>query len=271
MFYESKESSFFIVNETNPLEYPLHVHPYIEVVHAVRGKTEMQIGSEKYLVDTGDIAIVFPNIPHDYHTLSPAEETQLHIMNCYVDLIPMLKSQLLSMYPKNPVLHKSQIHDDVYFAERRLFEESHVSGVHTPPSIISSLVTLLLTRLFPYLNLSDYEGHIPQDLTCDIIAYISQHFTEDISLSSVAAEFGVGKYTVSRIFSNVLKVTFLHYINSLRIDYAVYLLINTDLNITNIAMECGYHSQQTFNRIFKELYSCTPKEYRKKYFETPLY
>ena len=100
MFYESKESSFFIVNETNPLEYPLHVHPYIEVVHAVRGKTEMQIGSEKYLVDTGDIAIVFPNIPHDYHTLSPAEETQLHIMNCYVDLIPMLKSQLLSMYPK---------------------------------------------------------------------------------------------------------------------------------------------------------------------------
>lgn len=160
----------------------------------------------------------------------------------------------------------------MYTLPSAVFLRNHTSVEFIPPpSIISSLVTLLLTRLFPYLNLSDYEGHIPQDLTCDIIAYISQHFTEDISLSSVAAEFGVGKYTVSRIFSNVLKVTFLHYINSLRIDYAVYLLINTDLNITNIAMECGYHSQQTFNRIFKELYSCTPKEYRKKYFETPLY
>ena len=159
----------------------------------------------------------------------------------------------------------------MYTLPSAVFLRNHTSVEFIPPSIISSLVTLLLTRLFPYLNLSDYEGHIPQDLTCDIIAYISQHFTEDISLSSVAAEFGVGKYTVSRIFSNVLKVTFLHYINSLRIDYAVYLLINTDLNITNIAMECGYHSQQTFNRIFKELYSCTPKEYRNKYFETPLY
>ncbi|HIX36789.1 MAG TPA: AraC family transcriptional regulator [Candidatus Blautia pullistercoris] len=96
---------------------------------------------------------------------------------------------------------------------------------------------------------------------------ISQHFTEDISLSDVSAAFGVGKYTVTRIFSNVLKISFLQYINSLRIDYAMYLLTNTDLNMTDIAMECGYHSQQTFNRIFKELCSCTPKEYKKIHYK----
>jgi len=270
MFYESKESSFFIVNETNPLQYPLHVHPYIEVVHAVKGITEMQIGTERYRIENGEIAVVFHNIPHDYHTPSTIGNTQLHIMNCYVDLLPMLKTQLLGKYPKNPVLHKSQIHEDVLYAEHRLFEASHYGTTHTP-ELVSSLVTSLLIRVFPYLSLADYQEYMPQDLTSDILAYISQHFTEDISLASVAAAFGIGKYAVSRIFSNVLKVSFLHYINSLRIDYAVYLLINTDLNITNIAMECGYHSQQTFNRIFKELYSCTPKEYRKKYFETPLY
>ena len=268
MFYESKETSFFIVNERSQLEYPLHVHQYIEVVHVVEGKTEMQIGSEKYLVNTGEIGVIFPNIPHDYHTLSPTGKTQLHIMNCYVDLIPMLKTQLLGMYPQTPVLHKEQIHEDVPYAEHRLFETARHYGTRTPPpELISSLVTLLLTRLFPYLHLTDYQESLPQDLTCNILAYISKHFTEEISLSSIGAVFGIGKYAVSRIFSNILKVSFLHYINSLRIDYAKYLLLNTDLSITNIAMECGYHSQQTFNRVFKELCSCTPKEYKKIHYE----
>ena len=132
-------------------------------------------------------------------------------------------------------------------------------------------MTLLLTRLFPYLSLTEYEESMPQDLVIDILAYISRNFTEDISLASVGGVFGVGKYKVSRIFSKILKVSFLHYINSLRIDYARYLLLNTDLNITNIAMECGYHSQQTFNRIFKELCSCTPKEYKKIHYENTVF
>lgn len=268
MFYESKENSFFIVNERTQLEYPIHVHQYIEVVHAVEGKTEMQIGLEKYLIDTGEIGVIFPNVPHDYNTLSPTGKTQLHIMNCYVDLIPMLKTQLLGMYPQTPIIHKEQIHEDVSYAKHRLFEASHHYASHPPaPELINSLVTLLLSRLFPYLSLTEYQQSLPQDLTSDILAYISKHFAEEISLSSVGGAFGIGKYTVSRIFSNILKVSFLHYINSLRIDYAKYLLLNTDLNITHIAMECGYHSQQTFNRIFKELCSCTPKEYKKIHYE----
>ena len=93
----------------------------------------MQIGTEKYQIETGEIAVVFPNIPHDYHTPSTIGNTQLHIMNCYVDLLPMLKTQLLGKYPKNPVLHKSQIHEDVLYAEHRLFEASHYGTSHTPP------------------------------------------------------------------------------------------------------------------------------------------
>lgn len=133
MFYESKENSFFIVNERGQLEYPLHVHQYIEVVHVFEGKTEMQIGPEKYLISAGEIGVIFPNVPHDYHTLSPTGKTQLHIMNCYVDLIPMLKTQLLGMYPKTPVICEKQIHEDVPYAEHRLFEAAHHYASHTPP------------------------------------------------------------------------------------------------------------------------------------------
>lgn len=271
MFYEDHTNSFFIAKETKPLQFPLHIHQYIEVVHVVKGKVEMQIGEKRYLIDTGDLGMIFPNIAHDYHTLSSEGNTQLNILNCYLDLIPMLKSQLLEKYPLTPVIRKEQIHEDVTYAEQRLFEAVYLCH-HTPaPELISSLTTLLLIRLFPHLSLTPYQKHLPQDLYTDILTYISRHFSEEISLSSVAEALGIGKYAISRIFSNVLKINFLHYINSLRIDYAKYLLLNTDLNITNIAMECGYHSQQTFNRIFKELCSCTPKEYKKIHYENTLF
>ena len=133
MFYESKVNSFFIVNDRSQLEYPLHVHQYIEIVHVAEGKTEMQIGAEKYRISAGEIGVVFPNVPHDYHTLSPAGKTQLHIMNCYVDLLPMLKTQLLGMYPKTPVIPSEQIHEDILYAEHRLFEAVHHNCLHTPP------------------------------------------------------------------------------------------------------------------------------------------
>ena len=112
------------------------------------------------------------------------------------------------------------------------------------------------------LQLNDFESTPPLDLTSKIIAYIGSNFQDEITLPLLAKKFGVGKYTLSRIFSNVLGISLPAYLNSLRMDYATYLLLRTDMDIINVAMESGYHNQQTFNRIFKSTKGCTPKEYR---------
>ena len=62
-----------------------------------------------------------------------------------------------------------------------------------------------------------------------------------------------------------MKVSFSTYINSLRIDYADHLLMTTDLGMMEISIECGYHNQQTFYRLFKAHHKCTPKEYREEH------
>ncbi|MFR3321483.1 MAG: helix-turn-helix domain-containing protein [Lachnospiraceae bacterium] len=123
----------------------------------------------------------------------------------------------------------------------------------------------MLSRIFPKLILSDIKEAPQGDLSNEIITYIGKHFREEISLSTIAKHFGIGKCTLSRIFSNVLKVSFSTYINSLRIDYADHLLMTTDLGMMEISIECGYHNQQTFYRLFKTYHKCTPKEYRKEH------
>ena len=125
----------------------------------------------------------------------------------------------------------------------------------------------MLSRIFPYLKILPYESEEQglQDLSGKVISYIGSHFTQNISLENIANHFGIGKYSLSRIFSNVLHQNFNHYLNSLRINYAKHLLTTSDYSITRISVECAYNNQQTFNRIFKEFTGTTPKEYRKKF------
>lgn len=262
MFYENKPDFFLLYNETTPLQYPLHIHSYIEYVHVISGLIEMQIGDEVYTLKPGDIAFIFPNVPHKYHTLSASHDTQFYIMNSSVDILPMHKMELLGKYPHMPVVHPDPLHKDVLYAERRLFEIT-LKEENTP--LISSLTSLILCHIFPLLQLNDFENTPPLDLTCKIIAYIGNNFQEEITLPLLAKKFGIGKYTLSRIFSNVLGISLPSYLNSLRIEYAVYLLQRTDMDIINVAIESGYHNQQTFNRIFKNAKGCTPKEYRQSH------
>lgn len=259
MFYENKPEFFILYNETTPLQYPLHIHSYIEYVHVISGLVGMRIGGEDYALEPGDIALIFPNVPHKYQPLSSTQGPQFYIMNSSVEILPMHKMDLLGKYPCVPVVHPSPLHSDILYAEKRLFE---LTAKPENTQMISSLTSLILCHIFPMLKLSDFESTPPLDLTSKIIAYIGNNFQEDITLPLLAKKFGVGKYTLSRIFSNVLGISLPAYLNSLRMDYATYLLLRTDMDITTVAMESGYHNQQTFNRIFKNAKGCTPKEYR---------
>lgn len=101
MFYENKRELFLLFCEKNPIQFPLHLHQYLELVRIERGCVEMQIGSKKYLLQQGDLAFIFPNIPHDYHTLSGTSDTELHILNCYPTYLPLHTTVLMNNYPKN--------------------------------------------------------------------------------------------------------------------------------------------------------------------------
>ena len=256
--YENEKENYYCTFEYKPLDFPLHIHQVIELVHVIQGEIVMQIGPK------GQLALVFPNVVHNYHTLSEYGETLFYILNCNPNLLPYFKKDLLKGQPANPILDSNQIHTDFLYAEKRSVE---VHFCAETVALCSSLASLMLSRIFPYLKILPYEseGQGLQDLSGKVISYIGSHFTQNISLENIANHFGIGKYSLSRIFSNVLHQNFNHYLNSLRINYAKHLLTTSDYSITRISVECAYNNQQTFNRVFKEFTGTTPKEYRKKF------
>ena len=92
-------------------------------------------------------------------------------------------------------------------------------------------------------------------------------FKEQVSLESMAKDLGISKFTLSRVFSGTFHRNFNQYLNEQRLNYVCVHLECTDKSITDIWLDAGFDSQRTFNRVFRERYRMTPREYRSLYKE----
>jgi YesN/AraC family two-component response regulator len=96
------------------------------------------------------------------------------------------------------------------------------------------------------------------------IIYINNNYMSKITLDKVAKEACTSKYHFSREFKKSLSCTYKGYVNKLRIEKARELLKNGRISITEAAFSVGYPDLTTFERIFKKIVGCTPKEYKSR-------
>lgn len=96
-----------------------------------------------------------------------------------------------------------------------------------------------------------------------ITEYILCNFDRDITLSEVASKSNMAITTFCNFFKENYRVTFIEYLNTVRIGYACKLIGDINKNIVEVAYESGYKSLANFNRQFKKFKNMTPTEYRK--------
>ena len=87
---------------------------------------------------------------------------------------------------------------------------------------------------------------------------------EDISLDYLADQVGFSKFHFSRLFKEYTDYNFSDYLCIRRIKAAETLLEDPDYSITEVALNSGFASISTFNRIFKQKKGITPSEHRKR-------
>ena len=96
----------------------------------------------------------------------------------------------------------------------------------------------------------------------DCINYINFHYTEPLSLDSLAGRFVVNKNYLPTRFHQEVGMTVTAYINRTRIERSVPMLEKTSLSIQEIAESCGFSDGNYYTRVFRRLNSMTPHEYR---------
>lgn len=100
-----------------------------------------------------------------------------------------------------------------------------------------------------------------------VLKYIEEHYREKISLEDVAREVFMAPASFSRYFSREMGISFVNYVNNVRIEYAVQELLASETSISDIAWDNGFGSVSQFNKIFRKKYKMSPREYKEKWKE----
>lgn len=98
----------------------------------------------------------------------------------------------------------------------------------------------------------------------DIMYYIYKHIDTSINLDELAEMFSINKFYMHKIFKEIFGRNIYESIKSIRLQKASTLLLTNHYStISEIALLCGYSSQTSFIRAFKERFVMTPKKWRK--------
>lgn len=96
----------------------------------------------------------------------------------------------------------------------------------------------------------------------EMVSYIYQHYSEKISLTDIAAAGNICRNKCCVIFRHYLQQSPIEFLNSYRLKVSCSLLAETDDNITQIALSCGFNHLSYYSKLFLQNYGCTPSEYR---------
>lgn len=95
-----------------------------------------------------------------------------------------------------------------------------------------------------------------------VMDYVGEHYKEDVSLQTIADVVALNPVYFTRFFKQQTGITFLEYLNTIRIEHVYQDLLNTDLNVKDILEIHGCYNYKLFMKMFKSTYGETPKQFR---------
>ena len=237
----------------NAFEIAIHIHSNAELLIVKSGKiTLLRSNKENEIIHAGEAALIFPFQPHGYSREINTEYFRISFSSFLAK----------SFFKAN----ENKIGDSTVFKPCEEEINPFLKRLHNKETL-----TLYKAKGFIYSILSDYINQITlskknsdDQLLNKIIFYMDDHKREQISVADVANAIGYNEKYISRFINKSSSLSFTTLLATLRMDDAKTMLVETDKTMLEIALDCGFGSERTFYRYFKDLVGMSPKTYRKQ-------
>ena len=270
---------FSIYKGTMSTSFPsiaTHWHEEIEVIIVLDGKCDYRINLDSFVINKGDILIIGSQSLHSLTSIPNENMTWAS----FVFNINMLKSSntdgtllkyiapLLNHEHQLPIIIKDNI--DCY---SKIFDviENIIYCYYEKDIAYELELKSLLFKFFSllYKNNLIKKHQSKNNLTINttdkiklVLNYINDHYSEDISINTLADLCQYSEYHFMRFFKKHIGLTCIQYINNLRLEKSSILLTSTNNAIMDVSLEVGFDNLSYFNKLFKRKYNLTPKEFR---------
>ena len=252
--YENHRNAFRCTR-SNRLHYFAHRHREIELVFMLNGQSKVIVNGVPHELKKGDALIVFPNQLHQYISTGPEDYILMLIPSAiYGEFAESIDGHL----PNHPIIVGGACNEEILSLANICLQSNHRFSYQCKKFLIGAVLGTVLKDL----PLTKDKTHSDKTALERILAYCEEHYNEGISLTLLSKELFLSKFYISRLFNEQLGISFCNYINSLRIEESVKMLLSTNLSITEIGFATGFASTRTFNRVFRNRIGVSPKEYR---------
>lgn len=244
--------SFGITKSLSPTP---HFHKDFEIVYVLNGYSNIYVDQKKDVIETGDLFISFPNQIH-YYEGSKIGAYLLAIFS--PDILYDLKDTVYDAVPNINILRQTQKREYSQLLLRAL----QTSGAYQQ-TIKSGILNQAMGMILPEFELKSL-GKTNNSTLQEVLSYCSSNFAEDITLDDVAKALHISKFHISHLLNERLGLSFVTYLNTLRIHNACDLMADTDKKMAQISEDVGFGSIRSFNRAFQSTMNMSPSDYRKQ-------
>jgi AraC-like DNA-binding protein/mannose-6-phosphate isomerase-like protein (cupin superfamily) len=250
--------------------FKLHWHYDYEILLVLEGSLQVFSGPDPFFLNTGDIILINSKIIHGFRS------TGKENLCLFIQFPPSVFERALGpqrLYhfylnstnkikiPQIPYCHFIELTARIGFFSR---QSSPIAELRT-----NALIQTLIADLVEYVEYDIRNRNTGIEIDSigyrisEISSFIDSHLRNEDLSADVFRNFGISEKTLYRYLKNTTGQTLKDLINTARVDRAKQLLRETDKYAAVIADECGFFSEVTFYRVFKQETGRTPKEYRK--------
>lgn len=256
--------------------FELHSHDFTELVVILAGRGRHLTDYGDYELQAGDVFVISGDTAHGF-----ADSSGMDIMNfMFTDWYLEQSGRWLRQLPGYHALFVLEpVHRNRHGLRNRLrlkqrdlrqarqlikrIEDEYRSrriGYRAAVNGLWQQILALLCRAFSDQDTADE----PYSPLADTLAYMEEHFAEELSLDDLAHQAHVSANHFIRVFKQHYDCTPHRYLNQLRIEHARELLQSTDASMTEIARRCGFGDSNYFARQFRQHNGESPRAFRQR-------
>lgn len=231
-----------------------------QLLYIATGKGHFYFDGKERILTEGNMILYRPHEPqmYYYHASDKIEVYWVHFTGRDVEAV--LKKYGL---PETENVFYTGTSPDYQCIYREMIQELQLCRAN-----YEELLSLTLMRFFIMINRFIDEGKKSgSDIQNEIeraTHYFNENYNKPINIDEYAASRHISTCWFIRSFKQILKVTPMQYILSLRMANAQSLLETTEDSISEIAEAVGYDNPLYFSRIFRKNIGVSPSEYRKR-------
>lgn len=237
-----------------------HSHSFTELFYVIDGNGHFCTETEEFPICKDTLIIINP---HVRHTEKSSPDKPL----IYIALgIDNLKFQFDNQQDSGCHTYDFGSHREILSLLQMMLDEVR----QKKPSYEQICHHYFMSVLLKISRITDDQFSLvaPKDvpMECETVKdYIDTHYSEMITLDTLAEKSHLNKFYLSHIFSKAYGISPINYLLEMRIIHSKELLKNSDYSITQIAHMTGFSSSNYFSQSFKKYTGVTPNRYRKNH------